>query len=170
MDNVFFPGWFYAFWINGGIALAPLGLAKIAILLQYLHLFKTKPWMKTSILAGIGVMTVFYFTFSLILIIFVSPWPGESLVQCITSWHVLYFAKFTPPLGIVNIIFDWYVLILPIPAILALQLSTAKKVGVLLIFLTGGLACIASIISTVIRFKLDLRDVSVTIGYIYLWG
>lgn len=170
MDHTFYPGWFYAFWINGAIALLPLGLAKISILLQYLHLFKTKPWMKTCILGGIAVMAVFYFSFTLILIIFISPWPNESLIQCITSWHVGYFAKFTPPLGVINILFDFYVLILPIPAILALQLSTSKKIGVLLIFLTGGLACIASIISTVIRFNMNPRDITVTIGYVFLWG
>lgn len=115
-------------------------------------------------------MAVFYSSFSIILIVFISPWPNESLVQCITSWHVLYFAKFTPPLGIVNILFDWYVLILPIPAVLALQLSTAKKVGVLMIFLTGGLVCIASIISTIYRYKVDLSDLSVTVSYVFLWG
>lgn len=34
---------------------------------------------------------------------------------------------------------DWYLLILPIPAVLALQMSTAKKLGVLVVFMTGGL-------------------------------
>lgn len=42
-------------------------------------------------------------------------------------------------LGIANLALDMFLLILPIPVILGLQLSAKKKIGVLAIFMVGFL-------------------------------
>ncbi|MCJ1244727.1 hypothetical protein MMC30_001926 [Trapelia coarctata] len=53
--------------------------------------------------------------------------------------------------GVVNVISDLYLIMLPIPAVWSLNLPFRKKVGVLAIFLTGFIACISSILGLVYR-------------------
>lgn len=56
--------------------------------------------------------------------------------------------------GTVNLVLDLFILILPIPIVLRLNLPTSKRWGVLVIFLTGILAIIADII--VMKYRVDL--------------
>ncbi|KAF2745750.1 hypothetical protein M011DRAFT_405812 [Sporormia fimetaria CBS 119925] len=55
--------------------------------------------------------------------------------------------------GVFNVVSDLYILILPLPAVRKLKLSPRRKLGVYLIFSTGGLACIASILTLAFRSK-----------------
>lgn len=41
--------------------------------------------------------------------------------------------------GTINLLSDFYLLVVPIPAVLALQLPKKKKIGVIAIFMTGFL-------------------------------
>ena len=68
-----------------------------------------------------------------------SPWPGETLLEGILSEHYFKFAELSIPTGIISILTDWYLVVIPIPAVLTLQVSTMKKIGILAIFATGGL-------------------------------
>lgn len=61
------------------------------------------------------------------------------MLDTILSSHYLKFAEFSIPTGVIGLAVDLVLFILPIPAILSLQMSIGKKLGVLLIFLTGGL-------------------------------
>jgi hypothetical protein len=45
---------------------------------------------------------------------------------------------FSITLGVVNLVNDLYLLIIPLPAIVKLKLVPRKKIGVMLIFLTGA--------------------------------
>ncbi|GAP83085.1 putative integral membrane protein [Rosellinia necatrix] len=47
-------------------------------------------------------------------------------------------------LTVLNLVADLLVLVVPIPEILALKMSTKKKVGVLCVMLLGGLVCVVS--------------------------
>jgi len=90
---------------------------------------------RISVWIGATISAAFYVT----AFVLESPWPGESFLEDILSWHYLEFAHFSIPTGVIGILVDWYLLILPIPAVLTLQMSTAKKLGTLIIFMTGGL-------------------------------
>ncbi len=68
-----------------------------------------------------------------------SPWRGESLFDTILSWHFLKFAEFAIPLGVVGMLIDLTLFVLPIPAIWSLNISHKKKLGAMLIFMTGAL-------------------------------
>jgi hypothetical protein len=86
---------------------------------------------------------------------------------------------------------DWLLFVLPIPAIYSLHLSPAKKFGVMLVFLTGGLYVItfdcgrncplttyaysAAIASTVtlyyrVRLQQDPSDQLWKVSYVYIWA
>ena len=88
---------------------------------------------------GATVSGVFYVVVTITAFVLESPWPGESFLEGILSWHYLEFAQLSIPTGVIGMLVDWYLLILPIPAVVNLQLSMAKKLGVLIVFMTGGL-------------------------------
>lgn len=88
---------------------------------------------------GATISTAFYIAVTITAFVLNSPWPQESLLEDVLSWHYLKFAQFSIPTGIIGMLVDWYLLVLPIPAVLTLQMSTAKKLGILIIFMTGGL-------------------------------
>ena len=116
-----------------------LGLIKFSLFLQYYFLFRPLRWIRISVWTGGTVSAVFYVAVTIIACVLDSPWPGESLQEALLSRHAFVWAQFAIPIGVVGMLVDWYLLILPIPAIWNLQVSPSKKLGVLIIFMTGGL-------------------------------
>ncbi|MCJ1379010.1 hypothetical protein MMC17_002109 [Xylographa soralifera] len=149
-----------------------LGLIKFSLFIQYYLLFRPLRWVRISVWIGATISAVFYVTVTIVAFVLDSPWPGESLLEDILSWHYLKFAQFSIPTGVIGMLVDWYLLLLPIPAVLTLQISTAKKFGILIIFMTGGLAAIASTVSLYYRVQLqeDFSDPTWNIGYVLLWA
>ncbi|KAL9126710.1 MAG: hypothetical protein Q9175_007876, partial [Cornicularia normoerica] len=149
-----------------------LGLIKSSLFIQYYLLFRPLRWVRISVWIGATIFGLFSVAVTITGLVLLSPWPGQSLLEDILSWHYLQFAQFAIPTGIIGMLVDWYLLILPIPAVLTLQMSTAKKLGVLIIFMTGGLAAIASIVSLFYRVQLpkNLSDSSWNGGYVLLWA
>lgn len=63
--------------------------------------------------------------------------------------------------GVVSLVIDLYILILPIPIIARLNMERKKRIGVLIIFLTGTIAIIAD--GIVMKYRIDLyaaKDIS----------
>ena len=67
------------------------------------------------------------------------PWPGETLLETVCSWHYLKFENFAIPTGVIGMAVDLYLFFLPIPAVWSLHMNLKKKIGILLVFATGGL-------------------------------
>lgn len=61
------------------------------------------------------------------------PWDWTTAAKCSRC------AIFGVVLGVANLALDIFLLILPMPIILSLQLSAKKKIGVLAIFMVGFL-------------------------------
>lgn len=116
-----------------------LGLIKCSLFIQYYLLFRPLRWIRISVWIGLIISTVFYITITITAFILTSPWPGESLIEGLLSQHYTKFAQFAIPIGVIGMLVDWYLLILPIPAVWNLKVSTSKKLGVITIFMTGGL-------------------------------
>lgn len=154
------------------MATPALGLIKSSLFIQYYLLFRPLRWIRICVWIGATVSIAFYVAVSITAFILNSPWPGESLLQGILSWHYIKFANFSIPTGVIGMLVDWYLLILPVPAVLALQMSMAKKAGVLIVFMTGGLAAIASIVTLYYRVQLQrhLIDASWDVAYVLLWA
>lgn len=121
------------------MATPALGLIKCSLFIQYFLLFRPLQWVRISVWIGATISALFYFAVSITAFILNSPWPGESILEDVLSWHYLKFSGFSIPTGVIGMLVDWYLLILPIPAVLSLQMSIAKKLGVLIVFMTGGL-------------------------------
>lgn len=84
--------------------------------------------------------TLFYIAISITAFVLCSPWPGEDRLDTLTSAHYSEFWKFMIPIGVIGLVVDLVLFLIPIPAIMALQTSKAKRFGFLLIFMTGGLS------------------------------
>lgn len=113
---------------------------KLSFFILFLEIFNIKPLLRWLIYAGACVTTVFYVTTTIVLFALSTPPPGVSLAQ--------KFASFLEPgrsgfldtvlaVGYFNLFTDFYILLLPISGVLRLQLPKRRKIGVILVFMTG---------------------------------
>ncbi|KAL8716768.1 MAG: hypothetical protein Q9225_005935 [Loekoesia sp. 1 TL-2023] len=76
---------------------------------------------------------------------------------------------FVEQVGTMNLASDFYLLFIPIPAVLSLQLPKSKKIGVIAMFMTGFLACIVSTVSLGLRIIYNKTlDISWNVVTLYI--
>ncbi|KAI9375556.1 hypothetical protein BJX61DRAFT_549254 [Aspergillus egyptiacus] len=119
-----------------------VGFTKISILLLYRRLFPLSR-IRIGIWIGIIMIGTLYGAFIII--------SGVNIAKCVTvSPNISPFCDFVH-LGLViwqaafNVVTDFYLVILPLPRILRLQISTKRKIGLCITFASGLGACAASI-------------------------
>jgi hypothetical protein len=95
--------------------------------------------MRSGLRIGVLVSIMSYVASTFIESTLTSPLPAESLVEGMLPCHLLKFAPFSIPTGVVGMLFDWYLLILPIPAVWTWRMSLSNKIVLIIIFMTGGL-------------------------------
>ncbi|KAI0885804.1 uncharacterized protein GGS22DRAFT_162053 [Annulohypoxylon maeteangense] len=146
---------------------------KVAFLVFYLRLFSPVTHVRYMIWAGIAIVVTFCVAFVIIDIVACAPWPSEhgnwlapSLIDRCNDIAVdlvtagAYF----------SVIFDFYILFIPLHQVPKLGLSRKRKIGVSLIFLTGFLATCAELVNLIIRQNkkiFDLSDFTWTIVPVY---
>ena len=109
-------------------------LVKLSLLLLYYRLFSRNKTMRFLIYFGIAFQALFY----LASVGFYSA-AEATCTQDSKAQAAFYLREwvFTVVSGIINVITDFYVLILPVAMVWSLQLTTRRKIGVIAIFLTG---------------------------------
>lgn len=122
-----------------GFSIPAVGLIKISLFIQYYLLFGVMRYVRISVYIGATLSAIFYFSITITAFVLCSPWHGESFAETLLSWHLLKFSDFSVPIGVVGMVIDITLLVIPIPAIWNLRLSLARRLGVLLVFATGGL-------------------------------
>ena len=124
-----------------GMFLGPtIFFGKEAIFLMYFEVFQVKTGMRIAIIIGMIFTGLAYLPGIIMESIFCAAYPGES-------WGPLEGAKVATRCpkntywgitqGACAIAIDLYIFILPIPAILQLQLGTKRKIQVLTVFMTA---------------------------------
>ncbi|KAI4170114.1 MAG: hypothetical protein LQ348_007176 [Seirophora lacunosa] len=127
-------------------------LVKLALFLLYLHLFGRLRWLRWLVWLGILVTGCFYVSGPIVVFTLCAPSRGDSWLgmsfksKCRNGLQDYGVAQ-----GTINLLSDFYLLVVPIPAVLALQLPKKKKIGVIAIFMTGFLACIVSTVALGLR-------------------
>ena len=134
-------------------------LIKVSILIQYHRIFAVSSRLRTVIIYGAVVITIAY----------VATFGTQigSLIQCnngcgtaARSFQVCFELVVAQVVqSLLAAITDFFILILPIKTISGLQLCRHKKVGVLAIFCTGLVACLASVgrlISIIMTYHFDM--------------
>lgn len=102
----------------------------------YYRLFRNKKFIRYAIIFGIAFSVIFYFGNMTVAGILCAPrvghpWDWTIIVKCSRE------TVFGVVLGIGNLALDVFLLILPMPVIFQLQLSTKKKIGILAVFMVG---------------------------------
>ena len=95
-------------------------------------------WMRVCVYVGVAFLVAFYVGMSITTVILTTPSFGESWVDHIFSQreHNAQF-EVSIPFAAVGFVFDVYLLLLPLGAVWKLQLPHRRKIGVMLIFMTG---------------------------------
>ncbi|MCJ1466364.1 hypothetical protein MMC07_004983 [Pseudocyphellaria aurata] len=144
-----------------GIYLPLVWLVKLSLFLLLLQIFNGLRWMRYFVYFGVTLTGLFYLSVSIVLIVLCAPRDGQSQ----TSYPLALASRRCEPskaisysVGIFNVVTDFYLLILPLPAVWSLQLPIRKKIGVSAIFLTGLVACICSIVGVVYRAPVSLNS------------
>lgn len=103
---------------------------KLTLLLLYYRLFSVDKIMRYLILAGMACCIIAY-TALMFLFTFLAP-----------TVHYLYV---NDALGVFNLVSDIYIISLPVAVVSKLQLPTRRKLGIIMIFMTGILFGAASL-------------------------
>jgi uncharacterized membrane protein YidH (DUF202 family) len=126
-------------WLSTIIALPASGFVKMSLFIQYYTLFKVKRYVRISVYIAGTLTAAFYSILTILYFATCSPRRGESMLQLMLSRRYLQFANMSLAVGIISMLLDWILLVLPITAVWRIQLSTARKIGVVLVFATGAL-------------------------------
>ncbi|KAF4335777.1 Pth11-like integral membrane [Fusarium beomiforme] len=145
---------------------------KISILLFYSRIFPS-----TELLFGLSMKFEYFLSISYPVVFWVTmgnacrPFEHFWTQFAGTKGTCIDINKFFLALGIVNMINDFYILLMHIPHIFRLQMSLRKRIGVTGILMLGGFVCAASAVR--IHFLTELtktRDVTRAMGPVFIWS
>ncbi|KAK2803990.1 hypothetical protein FQN50_006796 [Emmonsiellopsis sp. PD_5] len=130
----------YIFYIQEFLYVSAIAITKLAFLFFYASIFPTAHKMRWLI-KGTGVVTICYGVGCLFAFAFqCSPisfnwngWDGEHAGTCVKKNDLIMAA------GIINVVLDAWVIALPIPALMKLQMSTGRKLQIISMFSLGFL-------------------------------
>ena len=110
--------------------------AKNAVLLLYLKVFSVDRSLRIAIYGAMIFTIPLYWTQPFLEAYYCTPRPGHGWDLSVgqTCSHTITWGVVQ---GCINVVLDIYILLLPVPAILSLQLSKKKKIGILTIFGTA---------------------------------
>jgi hypothetical protein len=112
-------------------------MAKLSLFILYLRLFERSRLTKILSWAGIVVCSIFY-TFGMIFpLVSCGPWPGETRLVGMASERCLRVITFGYIVTAFNILSDIYLVAIPIPVVIHLNMSRARKFRVCFIFMLG---------------------------------
>ncbi|KAL4933241.1 putative integral membrane protein [Aspergillus undulatus] len=138
-----------------------LSCTKISILFLYLRIFPVRwlvwsswatitviaAWAIATILAGCLVCRPFAFNWDKTI-------PGGKCGNQVTSFTVT---------GVINLVTDVVVLVLPMPSLSKLQMATYKKVTLIAVFGLGVVTCVISALRISVLSTMDFNDITYTI-------
>ncbi|KAI1653885.1 hypothetical protein F4813DRAFT_242352 [Daldinia decipiens] len=131
--------------------------AKTAILTMYLRLFSVKTWMKWCCYCGIGFLFCAYWSLVPVSAIYNFPHGDEH-------WDLSLSIDSQPAqvpfvvMGLISVVSDLYILVLPFPILLTLQVSRKRRVGLCLVFLTAIIGIVSSCLVFYFRIVLWRND------------
>ncbi|CAP61986.1 uncharacterized protein PODANS_5_1270 [Podospora anserina S mat+] len=137
----------------GDVTEPAIGFTKLGLLLFYYKLFAVNDLTRIGSLVGMAVVVPLYTA-----LFFVFVFMDEA-----SAW------KANKAMAVFNIVTDFYLLVLPLTAVVWLRMERRKKIGLIVIFSSGFLACILSIVGAVYRFRAaDDPDFTWVLSNVYL--
>lgn len=112
---------------------------KLTFFLMYLHIFRPMRWLRICGYIGALFTTICYGCLTIMAFIFSTPGRGETWFSHQLTPYERHALAMSVPQAVADLAIDLVILILPIIAVTQLQLPTRRKIGVILIFMTGSL-------------------------------
>ena len=116
-----------------------LGLIKVSFFLLYLEIFWPMRWLRVCVYVGTTFNIAFYGAITITQIALSVPRHRETWALHEVSPLEMKAEQVAVPLAAGGLVIDIYLLILPIVAVMQLQLPRSRRVGFLLVFSTGVL-------------------------------
>lgn len=148
-----------------------LWFIKVCLFVLYLEIFGLLRWLRHLAIFGIVTTGLFYFASMVAFLVLCSPQSGHSQIAYLTALASPKCSKSMPlatVIGAVSVASDLYLVVLPLPAVWSLQLPFHRKIGVSAMFLTGFIACIASMLGLYYRV-VEVGNVDNTWAVIPTW-
>jgi hypothetical protein len=114
-----------------------LGFIKLTYFLFYWPIFCPLRWARIAIWIGAVATAVFHLACFILQLAYAIPRPGENLVTHATGKLYKHALGLQVPTGALAVVFDLYILILPLWGVWTLKLNLRQKFGVSIVFLTG---------------------------------
>ncbi|KAL3455726.1 hypothetical protein BJX64DRAFT_297339 [Aspergillus heterothallicus] len=137
-----------------------LSCTKISILLLYLRIFPVR-WLVVSSWATMAVIVMWAIATILAGCLICRPFafnwdqtiPGGKCGNQVTSFTVT---------GVINLVTDVIVLVLPMPSLFKLQMAMYKKVTLIAVFGLGVVTCVISALRISVLSTMDFADITYT--------
>lgn len=117
---------------------------KLTLFCLILTAFQPVIWLRRLALIGICVTGAFYLYSAIYIGVVCGPKGGTDRASYLAGTvgktchdRTGYIQIHNVMFGVFNVLSDIYLLVIPIPAIIQLRLPFRKKIGILMIFLTG---------------------------------
>ncbi|KAL8821067.1 MAG: hypothetical protein Q9223_000829 [Gallowayella weberi] len=121
-------------------------LSKMSILLLLYRLFAPNKRFRYFVYIGLLWAILTFCTSLVVALALCVPRPREAFISLQDIWAVVQ--------GALNVLLDFYILYIPVPIIWKLQMGRNRKFGVIAIFMTGFVACVASVLCLAFKAKL----------------
>ncbi|CAL8583259.1 hypothetical protein XPA_008888 [Xanthoria parietina] len=128
---------------------------KVSLFFLYRQIFTPKPYLQHLALAGIIVTGLFYWSSLVAAVVLCSPRRNETYIMAFATARCGETKGLGVIIGVFNVLSDLYLLVIPIPATLALHLPRRKKIALLFLFATGILAFNASALGLHYRVQVN---------------
>lgn len=116
-----------------------ISFIKLALFLVILRIFSILRWLRILVYVGAIFNVLFYFSGSIALIVLASPRHGQNYLAVLAGPAGPHFKTLIIVQGVANVVSDFYLLVVPLPAVWDLKLPLKKRLGILAIFGTGSL-------------------------------
>lgn len=147
----------YSIYLSPIIYAWPTALAKLVLLLFYLQLQNSEKWFKWSIYVtmfiDVGSSAAIFFS-----AIFVCKPIAMGWDITITTGHCIDRVALFEATAVLGVITDVLIILIPIPMVLGLHVSRAKKTGLFAMFTIGS----ATVITSIVRLVLLITSLSET--------
>ncbi|KAM7194252.1 hypothetical protein V8F33_007398 [Rhypophila sp. PSN 637] len=140
--------------IQGFVFTVGIGISKASILLLLREIFTLGRPMKIAVWIGLGLDIIVYTMTIPFSVYYNTPRPGETWNDLIMSGRPGQGVWWGVAQAILVLVLDLYIFILPLPILSGLNMSTKRKVKILIVFSTGLVGIATNIVSIVFRFKL----------------
>ncbi|MCJ1306973.1 hypothetical protein MMC25_000617 [Agyrium rufum] len=138
------------------LATLVLPFAKITFLIFYIQIFRPFKWLRILCYGGIIFTSGAFFALLVAQLAFTTPHPHETWLELDTDpRYMIPLYHLSIPITTISLCVDVYIFVLPMLGVAKLKLSPRRRVGVVLVFLTGFTACIASFLTLIYKIVLN---------------